>query len=449
MEPDALTSAVRLQRYEICDVLGHGTFGTTYRAVDQLLGRSVAIKEFLPVGIARREDATHIIAADGHDARFERARKGFLSEARTLAALEGTPGIVRVLDFLEANGTAYMVMPLLHGLTLEAELARSGPMPEDRLRRLAEPLLEGLRRVHGAGFLHRDIKPANIMLSDEAGPTLLDFGAARTLLAADGELTRIYTPGYAPLEQLTGGKQGPWTDIYALGATFYECVTGRKPPSAVDRLAGGVGVEYSEQIRGTYSGEFLSGIKHALLLKPEDRPQSIAAWRHLLGETWPKTTSATPTIEMPKASPPEVSERLLLGLWRKPTVVAGIVLATVALTFSWHDVSRPIRRDPPQEPVAPKVEVIPTPDQTEARLELTPYDIERVQVGLTAQGFSVGSFDGALSPDTRAMIAAWQRKEGHETTGYLDRAQYDQLLSQAAEAIAKYDDEQRRGKGDR
>ena len=447
--PHALAPAIRLARYEIGAVLGRGAFGITYRAVDTLLGREVAIKEFLPADMAHRQDATLIVATGGQDARFAEARRSFLEEARTLAALDATPGIVRVLDFLEANGTAYMVMPLLHGRTLEAELQEAGTIPEARLRELAGPLLAGLARVHAAGFLHRDIKPANIILSDEAGPTLLDFGAARAQLAGGGELTRIYTPGYAPLEQLTGGRQGPWTDIYAFAATLHECMTGVRPPATVDRLAGTARLGIGDEASASYGRNFREGVQRALSLRPEDRPQSIADWQRLLGTTVAAGASVTPTVEMPETPASGATARPPRGRWRRPAFVAVTALAVIALAIAWHGGTGPLRQDPPPQPVAPKAEVAPAPDQAETALELTPYDIERIQVALTAQGFGVAGVDGVLSPDARAMIAAWQGREAHATTGYLDRPQYEQLLRQSAEAIARYDEEQRRGKGDR
>jgi len=448
---DELAPSVRLSRYTIGGVLGRGAFGITYRAFDTLLGREVALKEFLPVDMARREDASQVVATTGQQGRFEKARRDFLEEARTLAALDGVPGIVRVLDFLEANGTAYMVMPLLHGRTLETELQELGTIPERRLRSVALPLLEGLSRVHAAGFLHRDIKPANIILSIEAGPTLLDFGAARAQLAKGSELTRIYTPGYAPIEQLTGGPQGPWTDIYALGATLYECMTGVRPPSAVDRLAGSARVEFTDELRGTYGRMFIEHVQRALAIKPEDRPRSIDDWQLLNDSGSAAASSSAPTVEMPTRGP-EAARGWALAKRRKQAIYAGLAIGLTGVAVAWLELPQRIQSDPGQldGPLPPQPTFAPrTPQQIEAELELTPYDIERVQAGLTAQGFGVGGFDGNWTSDTRAMIAAWQNREGVAPTGYLDRGQYEQLLRQSAEAVAKYDEEQRRGKGDR
>ena len=170
-------------------------------------------------------------------ADFTWGRERFVAEGRTLASLQDAPGIVRVFDFLEANGTAYIVMQLLQGETLENRLKRAGPLPPAEVDRILWPLLDGLEQVHNAGFLHRDIKPANILLDAAGNPTLIDFGASRAAMAGRSTaLTAIFTPGYAAAEQMTSAKQGPWTDIYGLSATLYHAITGQAPPSAFDRM---------------------------------------------------------------------------------------------------------------------------------------------------------------------------------------------------------------------
>jgi Serine/threonine protein kinase len=148
-----------------------------------------------------------------------------------------TPAVVRVLDFLEANGTAYMVMALVEGETLNKRLMREQRLAPEVIERLLFPLLDGLEQVHAAGFLHRDIKPANIMIDPHDRPTLIDFGASRAAMAGRSTtLTAIFTPGYAAAEQFVSSKQGPWTDIYGLAATLYHAITGRIPPSAIERI---------------------------------------------------------------------------------------------------------------------------------------------------------------------------------------------------------------------
>jgi serine/threonine protein kinase len=155
-----------------------------------------------------------------------------------LASLHRVPAIVQVFDFLEANGTAYIVMELLHGETLEGRI-NGGKLKPEEVDHILWPLLDGLERVHNAGFLHRDIKPANILLDALGNPTLIDFGASRAAMAGrTAAMTAIFTPGYAAGEQMTSAKQGPWTDIYGLSATLYHAITGHVPPSAALIVAG-------------------------------------------------------------------------------------------------------------------------------------------------------------------------------------------------------------------
>ena len=235
---EALQPGQLIGRYEIVSVLGQGGFGITYRARDIQLGREVAIKEYLPTALAMRQDRTTVLPRSTKMAEdFGWGRERFVTEGRTLASLHRVRAIVQVFDFLEANGTAYIVMELLHGETLEERIKRLGKLGAEDVDRILWPLLDGLEQVHNAGFLHRDIKPANILLDDAGNPTLIDFGASRAAMAGRSTaLTAIFTPGYAAAEQMTSAKQGPWTDIYGLSATLYHAITGHTPPSAFDRM---------------------------------------------------------------------------------------------------------------------------------------------------------------------------------------------------------------------
>jgi len=224
--------------YELISILGKGGFGITYRARDFAHNQDVAIKEYLPTALAIREGRTTVLPiSTNHAEQFAWGRERFLDEARTLERLDHAPAVVRVLDFLEANGTAYMVMALVEGETLNKRLLREQRLAPEVIEGLLFPLLDGLEQVHAIGFLHRDIKPANIMVDPQDRPTLIDFGASRAAMAGRSTtLTAIFTPGYAAAEQFVSAKQGPWTDIYGLAATLYHAITGRIPPSAIERI---------------------------------------------------------------------------------------------------------------------------------------------------------------------------------------------------------------------
>jgi peptidoglycan hydrolase-like protein with peptidoglycan-binding domain len=279
-----LPAGTTLRGYELVSILGQGAFGITYRARDLTLGRDVAIKEYLPATLALREGRTTVLPrSPDHAEQFAWGRERFLDEARTLARID-CPAIVRVYDFLEDNGTAYMVMALVEGETLNKRLMREQRLGSEAVERLLFPLLEGLEGVHAIGFLHRDIKPANLMVDDQGRPTLIDFGAARTAMAGRSTtMTAIFTPGYAAPEQfITAGKLGPWSDIYGVAATLYNAITGQIPPSGIDRIVDDAYEPLSDLRPEGFAPELLAGIDAGMAVRAADRPQSIAEWRQVL-----------------------------------------------------------------------------------------------------------------------------------------------------------------------
>lgn len=286
----ALAIGYQLHWFKIESILGVGGFGITYLARDGNLKRSVAIKEFLPSDLSvRREDSTVEPVSENESETFRWGLDRFLSEARTLARFQH-PNIVGVHSVFEANNTAYMVMEYEQGRSLGAVLREPDNCREEKLRELLMPLLDGLERVHEAGFVHRDIKPNNLFVRDDGSPVVLDFGSARQALGVETRtLTSLVSPGYAPFEQYNatrdGDKQGPWTDIYALAATLYRAVTGKGPVDALTRAGAilkghkDVLVPASMAGEGRYSPSFLRAIDRALAFQPEARPQTIAEWR--------------------------------------------------------------------------------------------------------------------------------------------------------------------------
>jgi serine/threonine protein kinase len=351
----ALPAGARLRGYEILAVLGHGGFGVTYQARDTTLGRDVAIKEYLPTAVAIREDGTTVLPRSTALAdEFRWGRDRFLQEARTLAKLDGAPAIVRVFDFLEANGTAYMVMALLDGEPLEQRLRRDGCLSQPAIEGLLYPLLDGLAAVHAAGFLHRDIKPDNIMLDAKSAPTLIDFGASRAPMAGGtAAMTAIFTPGYAAAEQFTSAKQGPWTDIYGLCATLYHAIVGRPPPSAFDRMVNDAYEPLAKLRPAGFSPAFLAAIDAGLKLRATDRPQSIAEWRSMLGQ------SSTP--DCPAAVVPPEPKRSL-ALWMGLAAVAVLVLVGGGYYFATSQPSAPMVAVAPAVGVAQEKAVQTVPD---------------------------------------------------------------------------------------
>src|SRR5215471_7516694 len=292
-----LPAGTMLRGYELKSILGQGAFGITYRARDITLGRDVAIKEYLPTTLALREGRTTVLPlSPDHAEQFAWGRERFLDEARTLARLDRTPAIVRVHDFLEENGTAYMVMALIEGENLNKRLIREGRLTPEAVERLLFPLLDGLEEVHGIGFLHRDIKPANIMVDARGRPTLIDFGAARAAMAGRStSMTAIFTPGYAAFEQYSSAKLGPWTDIYGLAATIYHAITGHITPSSIDRVIKDAYEPLTELKPEGYPPEMLAGIDAGIAMSFLDRPQGIPEWRRVLrtGERAPSSQEVT------------------------------------------------------------------------------------------------------------------------------------------------------------
>ena len=228
-------------RYTIEGVLGQGGFGITYLSIDELHEKKVAIKEFFPQGIVTRNieyQDTVTVTFVGEKENYEKGKERFLKEARTMAKFSKDEGIVKALDFFEINNTAYIVMEYLEGITLKQYLRENQRIAPEDLIELLVPLIESLDEIHSQGMIHRDISPDNIMVLPDGRIKLMDFGAARDYTEfGEKSLSIVLKPGYAPPEQYqTHGVQGPWTDIYALCATMYKCITGENPPDAIERV---------------------------------------------------------------------------------------------------------------------------------------------------------------------------------------------------------------------
>ena len=288
---NALPVGTELEGYRVVALLGAGGFGITYKAVDLLLDRAVAIKEYLPSVLAGRNSDRKTVRPFGRQEQeqFAWGLERFRSEARTLVAFQHSH-IVPVHRYFEANGTGYLVMAFQDGKSLADVIDAVGTLSEDEVLTILRPLATGLADVHAKGFLHRDIKPANIIIRRDGTPVLIDFGAARQAVTRQSRgLTAIVTEGYAPYEQYeTDSHQGPWTDIYALGAVLYHCVTGHRPPEAPKRIAAQLRKQPDPMVpaliaaKGNYSESLLVAIDRALVGEEAKRPQDVREFMALV-----------------------------------------------------------------------------------------------------------------------------------------------------------------------
>ncbi len=278
--PNALPAGHRFNEFEIKEVIGGGGFGIVYRAWDHLLERTIAIKEYLPVSLASRDrQLTIVLRGERYQKLFSAGLNSFIQEARLLARFNH-PGLLHVLRFWEENGTAYMGTLYYSGVTLkEWQLASPESVTDDWIRQLLPPLFGAIDTIHRAGYLHRDISLDNIQIQENQMPVLLDFGSARKTIGNLSDETEIMLkPGFAPIEQYSEESdidQGPWTDIYALGAVLHTLVTGSPPPVSVVRCIEDRYQPLAQLRPAGFSLTLLHAIDCALEMKPENRPQSV------------------------------------------------------------------------------------------------------------------------------------------------------------------------------
>ena len=336
----ALPPGYRIEEYELVRVLGSGGFGITYLGYDHHLDKAVAIKEYLPNDLAVRGDNHSVLPKSTQDkADYEWGLARFLNEAQTLARFDHRH-IIKIHRFFRAHGTGYSVMEYAEGETLSELLQRKGTLTEAELKRILFPILDGLEAVHQADFLHRDIKPGNIVIRDDGSPVLIDFGSARqAVVSKSRSVTAIVTPGYAPIEQYSAkGHQGPWTDIYGLGAVCYRCLTGTPPDDATERLREDPLVPAARRCEGKASASLLGAIDRALRVDEGERPQTIAAWRKMLSDKMvtPACRRRKETAK-PTAQPfSPLSQGNRAGLLSK-LLLAGVILMLIGLQLVYED----------------------------------------------------------------------------------------------------------------
>ena len=364
---DALPAGTELQGYVVESVLGHGGFGIVYQARHHELGTVVAIKEYMPAELSVRRNSSVEPRSESCSELYEDGLRRFLDEARQLVRFQNHPCVVSCQDLFRGNGTAYLVMERVDGLPL-SELLRlrektGQPFTEEELLRVILPLLEGLEAVHAEGVLHRDIKPANILIrrSNEQ-PVLIDFGAAKQVVANQSRSVAPYTEGYAAIEQVGAGELGPWTDIYGLGAVMWRIVAGGNPPwehsNWKDRNwspPNPLKVETRVQARafhspdplpsardvgaGRYSSHVLDAIDRCLRLAEEDRVRHCEELIRLLKRERRTTAAGTTAPRHPRdfqgEAPRVVRPPSGVPSLAKPVaaVVAALLAASVAAVF--------------------------------------------------------------------------------------------------------------------
>ena len=311
----ALPPGTRLDEFELLQVLGVGGFGIVYLALDHALLRKVAIKEYMPSALAQRGvDACVMLRSPSQAKTFATGRRSFINEAQLLASFDH-PSLVKVYRYWEANDTAYMAMPFYPGRTLKEERRlMDGPPDEAWLRGFVEPILGALEVLHAQGVYHRDIAPDNILLLPDGRPVLLDFGAARRVIGERTRaLTAVFKPSFAAIEQYAeapGMTQGPWSDLYALGAVVHFMLTATPPvPAAVRAVHDHQRVlsASAEPVAGV-SRAFLGAIDWSLGVRPQERPQSAQAMRDALdGVITPPPPAPRPSAEPVPAAPTPVA----------------------------------------------------------------------------------------------------------------------------------------------
>ena len=365
-----LAAGTRLDVYEIAGVLEQGRYSNTYLARDEA-GGEVAIKEFLPHEFAVREEGT-VRAREPEDRTPLRFwLRSFLDKAVLLQKLNH-PGLVRVLRQFEANGTGYYVIERVAGESLASIVEREGVLSEAQLRRLLAPVLAGLEQAHAVGLLHRDIRPENLLVRPDDSAVLSDFGVLRAPIRfkARTVFSAGMPPYAAPEEFYMAGPHGPWTDLYALGATAYRVITGQAPPDARSRASGPVLAPVAMNARVRCSEALAAAIDEALHLLAEQRPQSVAAWRTALQgadqEEPEPALDGISAVDLPAGHRPRSRLPLVIGAVAVAAAAGGYFLLGTHGGSDGQAATPPAQARAAAAPAAPAAAAVPGPAPADA-----------------------------------------------------------------------------------
>ncbi|HTT13081.1 MAG TPA: serine/threonine-protein kinase [Burkholderiaceae bacterium] len=365
-----LPAGYLLREFRIERVVGEGGFSVVYLATDTRLERQVAIKEYMPTALATRNPdlSVHVRSSAQHREAFDAGLRSFINEAKLLARFEHR-ALVKVHQFWQEKGTAYMVMPFYSGPTLKA-WSRQHPEPIDPawLEQFLRLVMDALETLHKENCLHRDVAPDNILVLNERSPLLLDFGAARRVIGDMTQaLTVILKPGFAPIEQYAESqsmRQGPWTDVYALCAVAYFLITGRAPTPSVTRVLADDLVPLRTSAERQFPPTFLAALDAGLTVRPQQRPQTIASLRALMdGQAVPDDTLTAPPGVLGTA-PPAASNEEAPGLPAMAEPEPDDDKTRVVSTRNLPMRTGSKAGSTPGEPAIAPVEMAPTPDLT-------------------------------------------------------------------------------------
>ena len=325
-------------KYLVGKVLGQGGFGITYIGWNLALEQKVAIKEYYPSGQVSRQPGTQQLTwYTSESARFaqESGMEMFLKEARKMAKVEDISGIVKVKDLFRENGTAYIVMDFVEGETLKNRLKQTGPMSWKQAKEIFRPAIQTMEKVHRAGLVHRDISPDNLMLTPTGDVKILDLGAAKDLNVNTGASSmQVAKSGFSPLEQYTQrGGSGPWTDVYSMAATIYYTLTGKIPPTAIDRMENDA-ICWTQPRLDTLPRAALAALKKAMVVSAQKRTQSMEELKKGLFEKGsepeidPETESDPEPKPEPKPAPKMPGKTIWAAVAAAVVVMVGVIWMT-------------------------------------------------------------------------------------------------------------------------